>query len=302
MSMQKRLPVLFLAMVSLVLLISACSPSIATGGNTQSSLSVGDVLLKSAATMKQLKSSHIDLQSIVNTQTSGGTVTTGTTTTAIPENVNLNIKGSGDQQLPDQEQMNLTINTNTNVVEILQGDKVYIKNQQGRWYVLDKSALQGLVGNPLSGIRIDQNSLLAMLQNIKITDNGDQNLSGQSLRHITAQLDKDALRQLVSANPQLKNALGTTNTDAILNNTKSFLSTVDVWIDETNFYIHRTELKINLDADTSSIGNGAPTSVKSNIDTIVDLSKFNEAVTITPPTNAIPTNDPATVLGKTSTQ
>jgi len=289
-------------MASLVLLISACSPSISIGGNTQSSLSAGQVLLKSAATMKQLKSSHIDLQSIVNTQTSGGTVTTGTTTTTIPENVDLNIKGSGDQQLPNQEQMNLTINTNTNVVEILQGDKVYIKNQQGQWYVLDKNALQGMVGNPLSGIRIDQNSLLTMLQNIKITDNGDQNVDGQSLRHVTAQLDKDALRQLVNANPQLKNALGTTDTDAILNNTKSFLSTVDVWIDETNFYIHRTELKINLDADTSSIGNGAPTSVKSNIDTIVDLSKFNEAVTITPPTNAIPTNDPATVLGTTNTQ
>ncbi len=302
MSTQKRLPILFLAMASLVLLISACSPSISIGGNTQSSLSAGQVLLKSAATMKQLKSSHIDLQSIVNTQTSGGTVTTGTTTTTIPENVDLNIKGSGDQQLPNQEQMNLTINTNTNVVEILQGDKVYIKNQQGQWYVLDKNALQGMVGNPLSGIRIDQNSLLTMLQNIKITDNGDQNVDGQSLRHVTAQLDKDALRQLVNANPQLKNALGTTDTDAILNNTKSFLSTVDVWIDETNFYIHRTELKINLDADTSSIGNGAPTSVKSNIDTIVDLSKFNEAVTITPPTNAIPTNDPATVLGTTNTQ
>jgi len=289
-------------MASLVLLISACSPSISIGGNTQSSLSAGQVLLKSAATMKQLKSSHIDLQSIVNTQTSGGTVTTGTTTTTIPENVDLNIKGSGDQQLPNQEQMNLTINTNTNVVEILQGDKVYIKNQQGQWYVLDKNALQGMVGNPLSGIRIDQNSLLTMLQNIKITDNGDQNVDGQSLRHVTAQLDKDALRQLVNANPQLKNALGTTDTDAILNNTKSFLSTVDVWIDESNFYIHRTELKVNLDADTSSIGNGAPTSVKSNIDTIVDLSKFNEAVTITPPTNAIPTNDPATVLGTTNTQ
>ena len=302
MSTQKRLPILFLAMASLVLLISACSPSISIGGNTQSSLSAGQVLLKSAATMKQLKSSHIDLQSIVNTQTSGGTVTTGTTTTTIPENVDLNIKGSGDQQLPNQEQMNLTINTNTNVVEILQGDKVYIKNQQGQWYVLDKNALQGMVGNPLSGIRIDQNSLLTMLQNIKITDNGDQNVDGQSLRHVTAQLDKDALRQLVNANPQLKNALGTTDTDAILNNTKSFLSTVDVWIDESNFYIHRTELKINLDADTSSIGNGAPTSVKSNIDTIVDLSKFNEAVTITPPTNAIPTNDPATVLGTTNTQ
>jgi hypothetical protein len=109
-------------------------------------------------------------------------------------------------------------------------------------------------------------------------------------------LDKDALRQLLNANAQLKNSLGTANIDSVLNNTKSFLSTVDVWIDETNFYVHRTELKINLDADTSSVGNGAPTSVKSATDTIVDLSKFNDAVTITPPTNATPTDSLATAL------
>ena len=298
MSIQKRLPIMLLAMVGLVLLISACSQPGPTGG-TQSSLSVGQVIQKSADAMKQLKSSHIDLQSTVNTQTSGGT-TTGTSGTPVPANINLSIKGSGDQQLPDQEQMNLTINNNVNVSEILQGDKVYVKNAQGQWYVLDKNALQGMVGNPFSGINVDQNSLLGMLQNIKITDNGDQSLNGQNLRHITAQLDKDALRQLLNSNPQLKSSLGTGNIDTVLNNTKSFLSSVDVWIDETNFYVHRTELKINLDADTSAVGNGAPSAVKTALDTIVDLSNFNSAVTITPPTNATPTDNPAAVLGTTN--
>ncbi len=160
MSIQKRLPIMLLAMVGLVLLISACSQPGPTGG-TQSSLSVGQVIQKSADAMKQLKSSHIDLQSTVNTQTSGGT-TTGTSGTPVPANINLSIKGSGDQQLPDQEQMNLTINNNVNVSEILQGDKVYVKNAQGQWYVLDKNALQGMVGNPFSGINVDQNSLLGI--------------------------------------------------------------------------------------------------------------------------------------------
>ena len=297
---QKRLPFLLLAMASLVLLISACSQPGSIGSTPQSSLSVGQVLQKSAASMKQLKSSHVELQSTTNTQTSGGTVSTGTTTTTVPSKIDLTIKGSGDQQLPDQEQMNLTLNNSTNLAEILQGDKVYIKNQKGQWYVLNKSALQGQVGNPFSGVTIDQNTLLGMLQHVKITDNGGQNLNGQNLRHITAQLDKDALRQLLNANAQLKNSLGVANTDSVLNNTKSFLSTVDVWIDETNFYVHRTELKINLDADTSSLGKGAPTSVKSNTDTIVDLSKFNDAVTITPPTNAIPTDNISTALGTTN--
>jgi hypothetical protein len=227
-------------------------------------------------------------------QTGGGT---SSSATSAPQNVNVQLKGSGDQQLPDQEQLNLTVNNATNVAEILQGNKVYVKNNAGKWYVLDKSALQSTVGNPFNGFTIDQNSLLGLLQNIKLTDNGTQSLNGVNLRHITAQLDKPALQQLVNSNPQLKSIFGTQNIAAALNSTKTFLSTVDVWIDETNFYVHRSELKVNLAVDTSSVGHGAPNSVKTALDFIVDLSKFNTPVTITPPANATPTNNPVTILG-----
>ncbi len=291
MSLQKRVPILAVAMVGIVLLISACTQPAGTGSNSSSSLSVGQVLQKSANAMKQLKSSHVDLQSTTNIQTSG----TGTKGTS--QIVSVRVKGDGDQQLPDQEQLNLTLNNTTNVAEILQGNKVYIKNNQGKWYVLDKTALQNTVGNPFSGFTIDQNSLLGLLQDIKLTDHGTESLNGVSLRHITAQLDKTALQQLLNSDPQLKNTFGQQNIDTVLNNTKSFLSTADVWIDETNFYVHRSELKVNLAADTSAVGNGAPASVKTALDLIVDLSKFNDPVTITPPTNATPTNNPAVVLG-----
>jgi hypothetical protein len=289
MPLQKKVPILVVVMVSLVMLISACSQSTGTGSSSSSSLSVGQVLQNSANAMKQLKSSHIDLQSTTNIQT------TGTSSTA--QNVNVQVKGDGDQQLPDQEQLNLTLNNTTNVSEILQGNKVYIKNSQGKWYVLDKDALQNTVGNPFSGFTVDQNSLLGLLQDIKLTDNGTQSLNGVNLRHITAQLDKTALQQLLNSDPQLKNTFGQQNIDTVLNNTKTFVSTADVWIDETNFYIHRSELKVNLAADTSAIGNGVPNSMKTALDIIVDMSKFNQPVTITPPTNATPTNNPAVVLG-----
>ena len=292
MSLQKRVPILAVAMVGIVLLISACSQPTSTGSNSSSSLSVGQVLQKSANAMKQLKSSHVNLQSTTNIQTGTGTAPKGT-----PQVVSVRIKGDGDQQLPDQEQLNLTLDNNTNVAEILQGNKVYIKNNQGKWYVLDKTAFQNSVGNPFSGFTIDQNSLLGLLQDIKLTDHGTKSLNGVSLRHITAQLDKTALQQLLNSDPQLKNTFGQLNIDTVINNTKSFLSTADVWIDETNFYVHRSELKVNLAADTSAVGNGAPASVKTALDLIVDMSKFNNPVTITPPTNATPTNNPAAVLG-----
>jgi len=293
MSLQKRVPILAVAMVGIIMLISACSQPISTGSNSSSSLSVGQVLQKSANAMKQLKSSHVNLQSTTNIQTRGASATTGTS-----QNVNILVKGDGDQQLPDQEQLNLTLDNTTNVAEILQGNKVYVKNNQGKWYVLDKAALQNTVGNPFSGFTIDQNSLLGLLQDIKLTDHGTESLNGVSLRHITAQLDKTALQQLLNSDPQLKNTFGQQNIDTLLNNTKTFLSTADVWIDETDFYVHRSELKVNLAADTSTVGNGVPAAVKTALDLIVDLSKFNDPVTITPPTNATPTDNPAAVLGK----
>lgn len=296
MSLQKKVPILVLVTVGLVMLMSACSQTTSTSStpsSTPSSLSVGQVLQKSADAMKKLKSSHINLQTTTSVQANGGT-TTGANAT---QNVNLQVKGDGDQQLPDQEQLNLTLNNKTNVSEILQGNKVYIKNSQGKWYVLDKNALQGTTGNLFSGLTVDPNSLLGLLQDIKLTDHGTQSLNGTNLRHITAQLDKKAFEQLLNSDPQLKSTFGQQNIDTVLNSTKSFLTTADVWIDETDFYVHRSELKVNLAADTKAVGNGAPTSVKTALDLILDLSKFNQPVTITPPTNATPTNNPAAVMG-----
>lgn len=244
--------------------------------------------------MKQLKSSHVDLQSTTNVQAANGS---STSTTSTPTNVTVQVKGSGVQQLPDQEQLNLTINNATNLAEILQGNKVYVKNSQGHWYVMDKNALQNMAGNPFSNFSLDPNSLLGVLSHIKLADGGTQSLNGASVRHITATLDKTALQELLTNNPQLKSTFGQQNVNEVISNAKSFLSTVDVWIDNSNFYIRRSELKVNLDANTGSLGPGVPSDIKTALDTLVNLSQFNVPITITPPTNATPTNNPAAVLG-----
>jgi hypothetical protein len=209
----------------------------------------------------------------------------------------VNIAGSGDLVLPDQQQLHLTINQATNVAEVMQGNKVYVQNTQGQWYVLNKSDFTNAIGNPFAGVNIDENSLMGLVQHSKITDHGDENLNGQNLRHISADLDKTALRQMLTSNPQLQGMLGGQNLDTLLNNTKTFQSTIDLWIDETQFYVHRTQLKLNMVTNTSSLSESAPPNVIANLNTIVDLSNFNAPVTITPPANAIPTNNPGSIIG-----
>lgn len=307
MGMRKRYPLFFLA--SIVLLITGCTQT--TTGTTPSTLSPLQVLQNSANTMKQLKSSHFEIQLTDNTQTTGSAAATTTTPTAkgtpaasgtvAPQNLNVNIKGSGDQAGPDQTQMQVTIaslNTTTKLAEVTQSDKVYVQNAQGQWYVLNKTDLAKYAGNnPFSGMNIDQNSLLGLVQQANITDRGTEALNGQNLRHISADLNKTALRQLLSSNPDLKNALGQQNLDTLLNRTKSFKSTVDVWIDESKFYVHRTQLKLNMVADTSDVSNEAPKTVSTDLNSIIDLSKFNEPVTINVPTNATPTDNPGAIFG-----
>lgn len=316
----KKLLIAFMAITTLLVLLTACSP---TGGTGGSGLTVLQLLQNSSAAMSKLKSAHIDLKvngsgTAVTSNTTGtptATTTTGSSTptpTPTTSQVSYSLTGTGDEALPSQEAMQFTVsqtatNTTNHLAQIVQGDKVYVQNTKGQWYVLDKSVLKGYVDNPFSGVSSpDLTELIGLLEHTQITDNGVQSLNGQNLRHITIALDKTALKQFLSNNQQLIDLLGQQNLNAIIDNTKAFSSSVDLWIDEKTSYVHRTELKFNLNAVTSSLGQYVtptttaimvPSNVTTNLDSVVDLSNFNAPVTITPPANAIPTNDPTTVFG-----
>src|SRR6266571_7074678 len=263
----KKYILLLLALATTLLLFSACSPiGPGTGGTSGGSkLTVAQVLQNSSKAMSQLKSVHIDLKADGTGQALNTTPTTSTpTTTATPitGNITFSLTGTGDEALPQQEAMQFdatqtgatNVPTSSHIEQIVQGDKIYIKNAKGQWYVLNKSDLKGYVDNPFSGIQSpDLTELIGLLEHTKITDNGIQSLNGQNLRHITIALDKDALKQFLANNQQLVDILGQQNINAAIDNTKSFSSTVDLWIDETTAYVHRTELKFNLGVDTGTL-------------------------------------------------
>ncbi|GCE18747.1 DUF6612 family protein [Dictyobacter kobayashii] len=297
----KTFSFMFLCMVALALLVSACSQTTTGTGSTNkpSDLTPQQVLQKSADAMKKLKSSHIEVKSDTSLQAVEAKSSTNSKTPSAT-NLNVSTTGSGDEQGADQQQLAVTVNSaqqTTKLAEVVSGSKVYIQNNLGKWYVLDKQQLAGSNTNMFSGVTVDQNSLLGLVQNVKLVDHGDENLAGSSLRHLTASLDKNALQQVLTQSPQLKGSLGQQNIDTILKSAKQFNAVVDVWIDENKFYIHRTQLQLDILADTSAAGNGAPAAAKSSVKTVVDLSKFDQPVTIKVPTNATPTTNPATVFG-----
>jgi hypothetical protein len=132
----------------------------------------------------------------------------------------------------------------------------------------------------------------------QIVDHGDETLNGETLRHITANLDKVALRELLLANPQLQSTIGTQDIDSVVDHLQSFDASIDVWIDGTQFFLHRTQLKIDLLADLSgTTAPAVPHTIKTTVDTTVDLSKFNVPVSIVPPADATPTDNPGAIFG-----
>ncbi len=299
---QKRYPLFILllllsTMLAILWLMSACAQPEIGSSQGSSSLTPLQVLQHSANTMKQLKSSHIELQSSNDIQVANASSTQNKNNAA--NNTSFSLKGSGDEALPDEEQLKLTINNSMTVAEIVQGDQVYIQNAQGKWYVLNKNDFSALVSNPFSGVTIDQNSLLTLIQHAQVTDHGKEQLNGQSLRHISAALDREGLRQLLQQNPQLTNGLihQNININDYLNRAQAFQSGIDVWIDESKFYLHRIQLQLNITVDTTGVEGSAPSTTTTKMNTIVDLSKFNDPVNITLPNNATPTSNPTVIFG-----
>lgn len=287
----RRYPLLFLGLALIAtMLMSACSQGSA------SNLTTLQIIQNSANAMKNVKTSHEDVNATFKTNG----INVNGLDTRIPSN--FTVKGSGDESLADKKQkMDLTLTLPTTSVQasdVVAGNKAYVKVGQGQWYVLDKSKFDqaggSLVSNLLSGTTLNENSLLSVIQNVNVTDHGDENLNGQSLRHITANLDKAGFEKLLASNPQWTSMLSPQDLSNALKNVKDFNASLDLYIDENQFYVHRTQLKVNL-----GINNDGKTST-TTMEFTIDLSKFNQPVTITVPANATPLTDPQQLLNGVS--
>jgi hypothetical protein len=295
----------FLAFIALVLLMSACG-STGSGGSGGTSQSAGQVILNSAKAMKQIKTVHLDMQMTESISVTGASSSSSGT----PSSITITANGHGDEVLPDQSSLTLSLSGigNYTFAEISQGQQIYIQNQHGQWYVIDKSKLTGSSGSTLSSASIPNfNQLLDLAsKHAQVTDHGDQTLNGVSLRHITVSLDKNSLEQLLQGLGQLQGLTGKGQQaiNNLFNSAKNLSATLDFWIDESTNYVHRFAMQFNVTLDLSKFATptsqGGSTSqgiASIKLDMTVDLSKFNDSsIKITPPANAIPTDDPTVIF------
>lgn len=296
-----------LATVAILLIMSACGLG-SSGSGSQSGKTGVQVLQNTANTMKQLKTVHVDMKANANIGAVGLTPTAGSTT---PSNFNININANGDEVLPDQASLKLTMSgflgLNLNLAEVSKGDKIYFQNSKGQWYVIEKSQLLGSNGasNPLSSASVpDFNQLLKLGEHAQVTDHGDQSLNGENLRHITVTLDKNGLKGLLNSTGQLGSLTGSSRqtVEQFMNGLKNFQASLDFWIDESTSYVHHIEMKFSMNINASSFATpgtsgNVPSAITIAFDMTIDLSRFNDSsITVTAPANAIPTNNPSTIF------
>jgi hypothetical protein len=299
----KKHYILFFAM-AMILLLGACS----TPGSSQTT---GQLLQNSLNAMKQLKAVHVDMKLAT---TLVGTSNTPSATSNAPRGITVNVSASGDEVMPDKTSIHLSLGQGIfngySLSEISVGKQIYIQNSKGQWYALNQSSLKGISGNPFAQMNAaNYNNLLALAQKATYTDHGVQALNGQNLRHITVTFDKNALKDLLNASGQVDKltAAQKQKLDAALNNIKLINPTLDLWIDEATSYVHRMELKFGLNINvsslvssvrsTSSTSSSTPSSISSNFDVVIDYSKFNESITISAPSNTIPTDNSISIFG-----
>lgn len=284
--------------------------------------SPAEILRKSALAMQQLKTLHITIvhtkeQSITPSSTVAGSSEAG--------DVTLITNYDGDVQLPDQASFKATINSKSSsspsqtvlkIAGIVKGIQLYAQNLQGsnpQWAQVDPPySVTPTIRNSLTVLPVnDYINMLAILlpfaQDSDITDHGSDNTQGTNLHHFTVKLGANALEDLI----RLHTADDAYSPEAQVLNSATF----DVWIDDSTSYIHNISLNVNTTEDYSKIkayidesdddgsGPSTPSALprpsasstpvlltgtgKLAVTLTTAFSKFNQAVSIAAPANAV---------------
>jgi hypothetical protein len=177
----------------------------------------------------------------------------------------LSVKTSTDLQITTMDQKQ-------NTDEVIDGDKLYMQNKLGKWFVIGNGA-----ASTKPAVASEKFFQLAMQG--KITDKGHVMMDGVQVRHITSVISNatsNSLSGMFGSN--LTNGAGSKNV------------TLDFWIDENTNYIHEITMRFAITTGSSRTTMTWDANVQEN------FSNFNRPVTITIPTHAIPATSVNEVL------
>lgn len=266
----------YIGIMFLLVLLAGCG----LPGLASSAPPAAQMLQNSINTMNQLKSAHIDVQATLTTQVGTGTSPVGA------NGATFSLNGRSDVAGPDQVAVSIQVGSVPLVTLVSTGQKVYIQGKNNTWLVFERSQMkEGAQSFFTVSLLQHMTAILTLAQNARLTDQGPEQLGGETLEHITATLDGRTLQQL---GMQL-NGLLSSGVQSQLQK-----ATLDLWIDQTTWYIHQAQLDLVAQGQSSAApvdvqqtgGSSTTRSVELKIQ--LNFSKLNESVTIPIPVNATP--------------
>jgi len=273
--------ILVTGLVALLFLLSGCG----TLGLANGSTTPTQTLQNSAKAMSELKSVHFDLQALLDLQSASSS-------NGAANGLSFNVTGHGDAAMPDQVSATFSLGQNPVLNVITTGGKIYVQGQNGKWFVMDQSQVTDGAQKIFSQDLSKQLAvIMAQLQNAKLTDHGQEVVKGESLDHITATLDATTLQSLtVQFNGLLPAAQQSTQNQISQ-------ATLDLWIDQSTWYVHQAALNVGVRVDLSKVPNlnfnGQKVDMPSGVVPItlkgqLNFSKFNQPMNIQAPAQAEP--------------
>lgn len=207
----------------------------------------------------------------------------------LPGGEPITLQGGGDEIVPGQQQIHFArMNPGSpgfHASEIMQKAQVYFQALTGKWYVISKPTLQAQSYPMFTDTGLVQaNRLLDVaLAHGQLIDDGYDTVANQKLHHIAVTIDKSAWQSLFAADAQNMSAY-----QSMKNKVSQLSGNIEFWIDESTFYIHSFLLTFGYDATCYNNDGTLLGTYHLDQRLTMDFSKFNQPITITPPTQATP--------------
>jgi hypothetical protein len=229
------------------------------------------LLADSQSAMNNLSSEHVVMTMVMKSDKQKSGSNAGTQNGPTNMNMNLNVKYEGDIKKHDQYSLKfkedvqvLTFDQQQNLSEVISGDKLYVQNKLGKWFVIANGA------NDAKAL-VETSTFADASMTGNITDKGLDTVNGKKLRHITSTINSSTAAQFAQG-------IGSSG----IQGSKVSNMMLDVWIDETTNYVYRELITYTMSGTVSGLTFNLDTTMQ------LDVSNFNRPVTITIPANAIP--------------
>ena len=320
----RRYMVVFVALLLLVALAAGGCGSKKKSSSTSGNLTADQISAKGLDATKNLKSAAFDMNMALNIKADTAKMISQSTAAVLAKPITLT--GSGNISNEQPQKLDLTLNIGAGGMTInagmkLDGQKAWL-DVMDTWYELPATMMSAITGGASPAAGATPGNLTSVLGTLGVDPTswisghtllGTESVGGTNCYHLSDTVDMVALSQslgtLMQSAGSLGSVLGTSTSSATsqqelkaaqdaVKQLQTILKDVklEAWYDTSTYDLHKLTAQATM--DFAAVPDAAKQGLQSgSFSFTLDLSKFGESVTVTPPASAKPFSDLMSGLG-----